>query len=79
MLGSLILYLKGMRIMMFQLSGFYCMVYAYVSKSAFARQPSINLGPQCVGHVLLDDLQPESVASVLLSIRLMAKILHDPL
>ena len=24
MLGSLILYLKGMRIMMFQLSGFYC-------------------------------------------------------
>ena len=26
MLGSLILYLKGMRIMMFQLSGFYCTV-----------------------------------------------------
>ena len=25
-LGSLILYLKGMRIMMFQLSGFYCRV-----------------------------------------------------
>ena len=25
MLGSLILYLKGVRIMMFQLSGFYCM------------------------------------------------------
>ena len=24
MLGSLILYLKGMRIMMFQLSGYYC-------------------------------------------------------
>ena len=24
MLGSLILYFKGMRIMMFQLSGFYC-------------------------------------------------------
>ena len=24
MLGSLILYLKGMRIIMFQLSGFYC-------------------------------------------------------
>ena len=24
MLGSLMLYLKGMRIMMFQLSGFYC-------------------------------------------------------
>ena len=24
MLGSLILYLKGMRILMFQLSGFYC-------------------------------------------------------
>ena len=27
MLGSLILYLKGMRIMMFQLSGFYCNSY----------------------------------------------------
>ena len=27
MLGSLILYHKGMRIMMFQLSGFYCRVY----------------------------------------------------
>ena len=26
MLGPLILYLKGMRIMMFQLSGFYCTV-----------------------------------------------------
>ena len=26
MLGSLILYLMGMRIMMFQLSGFYCRV-----------------------------------------------------
>ena len=26
MLGSLILYLKGMRIMMFQLSGFYCII-----------------------------------------------------
>ena len=27
MLGSLILYRKGMRIMMFQLSGFYCKSY----------------------------------------------------
>ena len=27
MLGSLILYLQGMRIMMFQLSGFYCRAY----------------------------------------------------
>ena len=27
MLGSLMLYLKGMRIMMFQLSGFYCKVF----------------------------------------------------
>ena len=27
MLGFLILYLKGMRIMMFQLSGFYCRVW----------------------------------------------------
>ena len=31
MLGSRILYLKGMRIMIFQLSGFYCML---VSKPA---------------------------------------------
>ena len=30
MLGSLILYLKGMRIMMFQLSGFYCRVSFWV-------------------------------------------------
>ena len=29
-LGSLILYLKGMRIMMFQLSGFYCKVYSLI-------------------------------------------------
>ena len=29
MLGSLILYLKGMRIMMFQLSGFYYIVQSY--------------------------------------------------
>ena len=27
MLGSPILYLKGMRILMFQLSGFYCIPY----------------------------------------------------
>ena len=31
MLGPLILYLKGMRIMMFQLSGFYCIVPYYRS------------------------------------------------
>ena len=29
MLGSLILYLKGMRIMMFQLSGFYCKSWGF--------------------------------------------------
>ena len=29
MLGSLILYLKGMRIMVFQLSGFYCSVEGF--------------------------------------------------
>ena len=29
MLGPLILYLKGMRIMMFQLSGFYCKGLGY--------------------------------------------------
>ena len=33
MLGSLILYLKGMRIMMFQLSGFYCRVFGFGSQS----------------------------------------------
>ena len=33
MLGSLILYLKGMRIVMFRLSGFYCSV------TALSRQP----------------------------------------
>ena len=31
MLGSLILYLKGMRIMMFQLSGFYCNIIEKVN------------------------------------------------
>ena len=30
MLGSLILYLKGMRIMMFQLSGYYCRPHCLV-------------------------------------------------
>ena len=36
MLGSLILYLKGMRIMMFQLSGFYCRVLrVFVAKRSF--------------------------------------------
>ena len=30
MLGSLLLYLKGMRIMMFQLSGFYYITYIYI-------------------------------------------------
>ena len=29
MLGSLILYIKGMRILMFQLSGFYCRVLEF--------------------------------------------------
>ena len=33
MLGSLILYLKGMRIMMFQLSGFYCKGFKGVRRS----------------------------------------------
>ena len=36
MLGSLILYLKGMRIMMFQLSGFY---YTYTPESRQAQTP----------------------------------------
>ena len=29
-LGSLILYIKGMRILMFQLSGFYCRCTSYI-------------------------------------------------
>ena len=32
-LGSLILYLKGMRITMFQLSGFYCISFQFGSNS----------------------------------------------
>ena len=35
MLGSPILYLKAMRILMFQLSGFYCRVYAFRMLSGF--------------------------------------------
>ena len=34
MLGSLIIYLKGMRRMMFQLSGFYYMSFPYASSDA---------------------------------------------
>ena len=33
MLGSLILYLKGMKIMMFQLSGFYCALSSLVRQN----------------------------------------------
>ena len=35
MLGSLILYLKGMRIMMFQLSGFYCRFWSSGFETGF--------------------------------------------
>ena len=35
MLGSLILYLRGMRIMMFQLSGFYYIGFRWVSGLGF--------------------------------------------
>ena len=43
MLGSLILYLKGMRIMMFQLSGFYCRVSVYTT---MIYNITMELGPQ---------------------------------
>ena len=40
MLGSLIVYLKGMRIMMFQLSGYYCIDFApmYFAPDVFSWQ-----------------------------------------
>ena len=37
MLGSLILYIKGMRILMFQLSGFYCVALEAVRPEACTR------------------------------------------
>ena len=48
MLGSLILYLKGMRIVMFQLSGFYCR--SPTDPSIQLRlQPSGSLRPKAGG------------------------------
>ena len=45
MLGSLILYLKGIRRMMFQLSGFYYRVYrAYRCKIGFGVQGVMGFG-----------------------------------
>ena len=46
MLGSLILYLKGMRITMFQLSGFYCIllrVWAELSHPTALRLPVLGV------------------------------------
>ena len=48
MLGSLILYLKGMRIMMFQLSGFYCIASPSL-KAPSARNPPMFLWNWHVG------------------------------
>ena len=55
MLGSLILYLKGMRIVMFQLSGFYCTLCftpqgspsVSSAKSESARWPSMKTMSGC--------------------------------
>ena len=43
-LGSPILYLKGMRIMMFQLSGFYCRVLGFPSRVAFTGSIRVHYG-----------------------------------
>ena len=45
MLGSLILYLKGMRIMMFQLSGFYCTSNVSLRSSVHQLKRSILSAP----------------------------------
>ena len=45
MLGSLILYIKGMRILMFQLSGFYC-------KSCTLNPTGQSLRPVLKPHIL---------------------------
>ena len=42
MLGSLILYLKGMRRMMFQLSGFYCRVTTQLPTRTVTRTSRVN-------------------------------------
>ena len=43
MLGSLMLYLRGMRIMMFQLSGFYCRDFrAFGCKGLGFRSPRVQ-------------------------------------
>ena len=42
MLGSLILYLKGMRIMMFQLSGFYCNVPTQRAQYPLIKEYGLN-------------------------------------
>ena len=46
MLGSLIIYLKGMRRMMFQLSGFYyrCLQYMYIAGSLLSLRPYLIQG-----------------------------------
>ena len=52
MLGSLILYLKGMRIMMFQLSGFYCRVAGSELDCGFFRMDRVYVvNPLCSGLV----------------------------
>ena len=51
MLGSLILYLRGVRIMMFQLSGFYCRVMGHHLKfggGKVAKKSDLGFGCCCV-------------------------------
>ena len=70
-LGSLILYLKGMRIQMFQLSGFYCIQMCSQRWS----------GPEVFPVSWWSNLSYENTETVLLTIdpyRLMDKILHYP-
>ena len=55
-LGSLILYLKGMRIMMFQLSGFYCNGLGLVAAAA-PRDAMLPGTASCVLLLSLSQLQ----------------------
>ena len=50
MLGSLILYFKGMRRMMFQLSGFYCKTLTAKNRSPKPKDPeqALNSRPQAL-------------------------------
>ena len=58
MLGSLILYLKGMRIMMFQLSGFYCKFKGAPKGSHVPFSADLSPGPGPCKLGKSSDLEP---------------------